>query len=107
MKDAYSAAGFAKKAGKCCSGDFIVERQLKRGALKLVIADTEVSEATRERYTAACQSRGVPLLFLKDIGCAVGKPAHKLIGITDAGFANMIINAGGEKTPKSNDKDRE
>ena len=46
------AIGLSMKAGKCQSGDFQVERTLKRGGIVLVLLDAACSEATRERYTA-------------------------------------------------------
>jgi len=87
------AVGLAMKAGKCRSGDFIVERMLKRGQILLVLIDDAVSAATRERYTEACQKRDIPLLFVEDPGEAIGKPAHRILGITDSGFQKMIMNA--------------
>ncbi|MDO4493253.1 MAG: ribosomal L7Ae/L30e/S12e/Gadd45 family protein [Clostridia bacterium] len=88
-----NAIGLCMKAGKCRSGDFIVERMLKRGELKLVIIDACVSGATGERYRFACEAKGVPLIAIADIGEAIGKSAHKIAGVTDAGFSNMILTA--------------
>lgn len=87
------AVGLAMKAGKCRSGDFIVEKMLKRGQIVLVLIDETVSAATRERYTQVCKAREIPLLFVADPGEAIGKPAHRILGITDSGFQKMIMNA--------------
>lgn len=88
-----NAIGLAMKAGKCRSGDFTVERMLKRGELTLVLIDACVSGATEERYRFAAENKQVPLIRIADIGEAIGKPAHKIAGVTDAGFAKMIMAA--------------
>lgn len=88
-----NAIGLAMKAGKCKSGDFSVERMLKHGDIRLLILDSCVSDATRERYGHYAETHGVPLIFLDDIGTAIGKPSHKIAGITEDGFKNMILNA--------------
>lgn len=87
------AIGLSMKAGRCRSGDFVVERMLKRGQIVLVLLDSAVSDATRERYTEACQKRSIPLLFVDNPGEAIGKPAHRILGITDKAFQKMIMDA--------------
>ena len=88
-----NAIGLAMKAGKCKSGDFSVERLLKQGEIRLLILDSCVSDATRERYGRYAETHGLPLIYLDEIGAAIGKPAHRIIGVTEDGFKNMILNA--------------
>ena len=87
------AIGLAMKAGRCESGDFAVERALRRGRILLVVLDEGVSEATRERYAQLCAARRLPLLFVKDSGEAIGKPSRRILGVTDENFKNMILGA--------------
>ena len=87
------AIGFAMKAGRCESGDFAVERALKRGRILLALLDEGVSEATRERYEKLCAARKIPLLFVRDVGAAIGKPSRMILGVTDENFKRMIMDA--------------
>lgn len=87
------AIGLSMKAGKCQSGDFQVERALKRGGIVLVLLDAACSEATRERYTALCGKRGIPLLTVREAGDWIGKPSRKILGVTDDNFKRMIMDA--------------
>ena len=86
------ALGLSMRAGKCLSGDFAVEEAVKKGKVLLLVLDEEVSEATRERYG----NKGVPVLFVKDPGEAIGKPERKILGITEEGFVTLIRKAANE-----------
>ena len=87
------ALGFAMKAGKCLSGDFICEKSVKDGRAELIILDEETSESTRERYCSMCSQAKIPLLQLKEVGAAIGKENRKIVAVTDGGFARMILEA--------------
>ncbi len=70
-----------------------MEKALKSGKTKLVVLDREVSEATRERYRGLCGRSGATLIEAPGIGQAVGKPAGKILAITDDRFVHMILCA--------------
>lgn len=89
----HGALGLSRRAGKCLTGDFAVEKALKSGKTKLVVLDREASEATRERYRSLCGRSGATLIEAPGIGAAVGKPAGKIIAITDDRFVHMILCA--------------
>ncbi|HWR23686.1 MAG TPA: hypothetical protein VN366_09480 [Feifaniaceae bacterium] len=89
----YGALGLSRRAGKCLTGDFAVEKALKSGKTKLVVLDSGASEATRERYRDMCGRSGAALIELPGAGHAVGKPAGKIIAITDDRFVHMILCA--------------
>ena len=89
----YGALGLARRAGKCITGDFACERAVKAGEALLVILDDKASDATKGRYRALCEKRGIELLELFEAGAAVGKPGGKIAVILDKGFADMIAHA--------------
>ena len=89
----HGALGLSRRAGKCLSGDFAVEKALKSGKTKLVVLDSAASEATRERYLGLCERQGATLIEAPGVGLAAGKPAGKILAITDARFVHMILCA--------------
>ncbi len=97
-----NAIGLAMKAGKCQSGDFSVEKLVRAGNAKLVILDSEASQATKERYRRLCERMQTPLLLAEQAGQAIGKPERIVLAITDPGFSAMIQNAAVELAAKRN-----
>lgn len=87
------AIGLSMKAGKCESGDFAVEKAVSRGKIRLLILDSSASELTREKYENDAERLGIPLMYVDDAGEAIGKPARKILGITDDNFKKMILGA--------------
>lgn len=87
-----SALGLARRAGRCLTGDFAVERAIKKKGVFLVVLDAGASESTRERYRNLCAGRNIPYVENADIGHAIGKSGIKIIGITDVNFAKMIAS---------------
>jgi len=101
MHKLLNAIGLAMKAGKCKSGDFVVEKLVRSDKAKLVILDSEASASTKERYTRLCQSRNIPILFAKSVGKAIGKPGRIILAVTDIGFTAMIERAAAEVAASS------
>ena len=97
-----NAIGLAMKAGKCQSGDFAVEKMVRSGKARLVILDSEASQATQERYGRLCERMRIPLLFAAHAGEAIGKPARIVLAITDQGFSTMIQHAAAELAAEQN-----
>ena len=95
-----SAIGFAMKAGKVQSGDFSAEKLLRAGKAKLLLLDEAASGNTREKYCALCESRGVTLLFVEELGLWIGKPGRITAAVTDEHFADMIKRAFAEESAK-------
>ena len=88
-----TALGFAMRAGKCISGDFICEKAVKSGAALAVAVDEGASDATRERYAGMCRRAGIPCVFVEELGRAIGKDNRMIAAVTEAGFARMIKQA--------------
>jgi len=95
-----SAIGFAMKAGKVQSGDFLTEKLLRAGKAKLVLLDTAASDNTSEKYRALCESRGVDLLLVEELGIWIGKPGRMTAAVSDEHFAAMIKRAFADDTAK-------
>ena len=89
----HNAIGLAMKAGKCVSGDFVVERTLRDNKARLVLLDETVSNSTRERYERLCQRDGTPLVMLRGLGQAIGKPSRMIAAVTDENMTKLILGA--------------
>ena len=89
----YGAIGLAKKAGALRSGDFVTEKLLRAGKVKLVLMDSSASENTRRKYAGMCERLQVPLLELPALGGAIGDAARMLAAVTDENFRTMIARA--------------
>lgn len=87
-----SAIGLSMKAGKLASGEFAAEKALKSGG-KLAIVDEEASENTKKQWRDACEFRGVPIIFVRDLGFSIGKSARMSAVVTDGNFSKMILSA--------------
>ena len=79
------------KAGKIASGDFSVEKAVRSGTAKLVMLDESASENTKKQWRDACSFRNIPLIRIRAMGSAIGKPARMVAAVTDEGFSAMII----------------
>lgn len=109
-----SAIGLCMKAGKLASGEFAAEKALKSGG-KLAIVDENASENTKKQWRDACDFRKVPIIFVRDLGFAIGKSARMSAVVTDDGFKRMILSAeeklrserGGSEGPEDKGKQTE
>lgn len=90
---ALTALGFARRAGKCVSGETGCDAEFKSGRALLIIIDALASENTRSRWQHRCENAGVAFAVLEGAGDAVGKPGKMVLAISDSGFARMISNA--------------
>lgn len=91
-----NALGFAMKAGKVASGEFSADRALKRNDAKLIVLDNEASDNTKKRWRDACESRGVPIIMIREMGDAIGKDARMVAAVTDKGFSAMVLKSYNE-----------
>ena len=94
----FNSLGLCRRAGKCQSGEFAVERAVKAGKSKLVLLEETASENTRARFTALCAVREVPLKLVPEVGRAIGREGHVVMAVTDMQFMNMILGAMASET---------
>ena len=89
----FNSLGLCRRAGRCQSGEFAAERAVKAGKAKLVLLEETASENTKERFSALCAGRNVPLKLVPEVGRAIGREGHVVMAVTDIQFANMILGA--------------
>ena len=94
----FNSLGLCRRAGKCQSGEFAVERAVKTGKARLVLLEETASENTRERFSALCERRKVPLRMVPQVGRAIGKEGQVVMAVTDMQFVNMILGAMASET---------
>ena len=88
--------GLAQRAGRLLRGDFSVERQLKRGAVPLLLIATDCAPNTAEKYNYLAMTQKVPVrqvLTKDELGECIGKARRAAVIVNDAGFAKAILTA--------------
>lgn len=93
-----NALGLCMKAGKCQSGEFSVENCIKKGKARLVLVQQSASDNTKKHYTDLCAHYELPLLFIENVGLAIGKGSRIAVAVTDDSFKQMITNAAALQT---------
>ncbi len=88
-----SAIGFAMKAGRLKSGDFVTEKLLRAKGAKIALIDRTASENTKDKYRDICKYTGIELIEIEELGRWIGKPGRMVAAVTDEGFAQMIRRA--------------
>lgn len=93
-----SAIGFAMKAGRLKSGDFVTEKLLRANGAKIALIDGTASENTKEKYRDICARHAIELVEVEELGRWIGKPGRMVAAVTDEAFAQMIRRALAQKT---------
>ncbi len=86
--------GLAVRAGKAVSGEFSVERSVKKRRAKLVIVSEEASVNSKKNFHDMCTYYEVPLYFFgskEALGKAMGKEMRVSAAIEDSGLAEAAI----------------
>ena len=94
----FNSMGLCRRAGKCQSGEFAVERAIKAGKAKLILLEETASENTKARLSSLCGGRNVPLKLVPEVGRAIGRESHVVMAVTDIQFVNMILGAMASET---------
>ena len=88
-----SAIGFAMKAGRLKSGDFVTEKLLRAKNAKIALIDGTASDNTKDKYRTICENTGITLVEIEELGRWIGKPGRMVAAVTDEAFAAMIMRA--------------
>jgi ribosomal protein L7Ae-like RNA K-turn-binding protein len=88
-----SAIGFAMKAGRVKSGDFVTEKLLRAKGAKIALIDPTASDNTKDKYRDICSYNGIELIEIEELGRWIGKPGRMVAAVTDEGFTQMIRRA--------------
>ena len=86
--------GFAHRAGQITSGDFIVEKSIKRRDAKLVVLAGDCAPNNEKKYIQLCETYNIPLhkiLTKEELGTAIGKEIRVVIAIHDSGFVKALL----------------
>ena len=86
--------GLAQRAGRLLSGDFVVERSMKRQSYPLLIMAEDCAQNNANKYRHLAESYQVPLRLVgtkEELGRALGKEMREVILVNDAGFAKSLL----------------
>ncbi len=89
----FGMLGLCRRAGKLSFGTFSVERSVKSGRAKLLIAAGDASANSMKKTEDLARFRSVPLFRFgtkETLGRAIGKGEVSSLSIEDAGFAGQI-----------------
>lgn len=86
--------GLAFRAGKLISGDFVVERTVKRQKTPLLLLASDCADNNKKKYhqlidTYKITSREV--LTKEEMGNAIGKDIRVVLVVVDEGFAKALL----------------
>lgn len=86
-----SLLSLAQRSGKLSLGAFAVEADIKRGALLLLLAMSDISPASESKWKSAGAAKGLRFLVLPGIGqleTVLGN--KKVLGVKDEGIARRL-----------------
>ena len=87
--------GLATRARKVTTGTDNTIKSVRKGKVKLVLLATNASENTKKLVNDKCKHYKVEVLEVLDsieLSNAAGKNNIMVVGITDIGFSNLILN---------------
>lgn len=87
--------GLARRGGRVVSGDRAVLAACTAGQAQLLLLAEDASPNTRRRFETAASRAGVPLRYVADrlrLGEALGQSPRAVVALTDAGFANAVLD---------------
>ena len=96
-----SAIGFAMKAGRLKSGDFVTEKLIRAKGAKIALIDTTASDNTKDKYRDICAYTGIDLVEVEELGRWIGKPGRMVAAVTDEAFTQMIRRALAQEKTES------
>lgn len=86
--------GICKKSGKIIIGDNLLEREINRGTIKLILIAEDTSERISNKYVRLCNDKNVPVIIYTtkvELGKASGRKLVALVGFTDKNQSNNLI----------------
>lgn len=89
-----SLISLATKAGRCASGEFMTESEVKSGRATLVVIAEDASDNTKKKFQDMCEFYEVPIIVYGDkdtLGHAMGKQFRASLAILDEGFTKGIL----------------
>lgn len=93
----YGMLGLATRAGKCVFGAEACAKNVKSGKACVVIADCGLSARSMKDTVSMCDYYETPLIVSEPegrAGAACGRPANRIIAVTDRNFAEQLVKIG-------------
>ncbi len=89
--------GLIQRARKLTTGTDLVINGLQKQEVYLVLVSSDASKNTKKKITDKANYYGVNILEIDDylLNQSIGKMNVKVCGITDEGFANLLLNKKG------------
>lgn len=89
-----SYLGLARKAGRLLTGTDTCRQAVRSGKLKLIIIAQDTAPGSLKKVKNAAESHGIPWRIFgnsDELSRITGSSGRYVFGITDAGFADVII----------------
>ena len=86
--------GLAQRAGKLSSGDFIVEKAMKKKTPKLVLLAGDCAANNEKKYIQLAVAYHIPLrkvVSKETLGTCIGKEVRVVVAVEDDGFAKALL----------------
>lgn len=86
--------GLAQRAGSLSSGDFIVEKSIKKKGPKLILLAADCASNNEKKYIQLAEIHHIPLRKIADkeaLGRAIGKEVRVVVAVQDDGFAKALL----------------
>jgi ribosomal protein L7Ae-like RNA K-turn-binding protein len=86
--------GICKKSGKVVLGDHMVEKEMNRESLKLVVVATDTSERIWAKYERFCKEKNVPVIRVstkEELGKHLGKESVAVVGFNDKNQSTNLV----------------
>lgn len=90
----YRFIGISKKSGAVIAGDHMVEKEMNRGTLYLVVVANDTSERIRNKYQRFCQEKSIPVIVIgtkDELGHAIGKKQATVLGFKNKNQSENLI----------------
>lgn len=86
--------GLAQRAGAISSGDFIVEKAVKKREVKLILLAGDCAANNEKKYTELASIYAIPIRKIADkeaLGRAIGKEMRVVLAVHDEGFTKALL----------------
>ena len=86
--------GLAQRAGKLSSGDFIVEKAMKKKTPKLVLLAGDCAANNEKKYIQLAELHHIPLRKVgskETLGTAIGQHVRVVLAVEDESFAKALL----------------
>lgn len=90
---AINLLGLAERARKLTTGTETVIAEANKGKIKVILIASDIQANTAEKVDRVARKNNIPMInsFSADeMSKAIGKK-RKVLGLTDAGFANVLV----------------